>query len=400
MVTYGHARNQKVVVWITRYNDGSANYVGVTNMATAFNTILTTWNADGILVDHANASGDVATYDLNWSSAAFTLLSSYMASTNVTANNFNAQQRRRSFYVYGLSDYAFWHWVNGYDVCDLFLNANAPAGFTNRNGVGSFNGTNASAQAETNYVNCVNGLKNIATVKLMPCQFEANTPAFDTTNSFNLIMLEAYSVWLKGVGDDNTNLWTGMPIVQALENAELVSILKDPLVYRGISVTNFPNSDGSTMEVWVKKLSQPYKYFICAWNHSLTLNATNTVSLTALASELSGTVVVHDPWINSNLQTNTSGYISITNSPLQIIGLVLNGKSLTPVVNQGTTNASVLTSFTAVFTTPFADTNYTATESGNGFAVASSYVSSKTTTNCVFNMTAATGLIDWIAIHP
>ncbi len=69
-------------------------------------------------------------------------------------------------------------------------------------------------------------------------------------------------------------------------------------------------------------------------------------------------------------------------------------------INQGTTNASVLTSFTAVFQNAFSDTNYTATETGNGFAIASSYVSSKTTTNCVFNMTAATGLIDWIAIHP
>ncbi len=69
-------------------------------------------------------------------------------------------------------------------------------------------------------------------------------------------------------------------------------------------------------------------------------------------------------------------------------------------INQGTTNASVLTSFTAVFQNAFSDTNYTATETGNGFSIASSYVSSKTTTNCVFNMTAATGLIDWIAIHP
>ena len=69
-------------------------------------------------------------------------------------------------------------------------------------------------------------------------------------------------------------------------------------------------------------------------------------------------------------------------------------------INQGTTNAYALTSFTAVFQNAFSDTNYTATETGNGFAIASSYVSSKTTTNCVFNMTSSTGLIDWIAIHP
>ena len=68
-------------------------------------------------------------------------------------------------------------------------------------------------------------------------------------------------------------------------------------------------------------------------------------------------------------------------------------------VSQGTTNAVTLTSFTATFSTPFTDTNYTAIAIGNGFALAGSYVSNKTTTNCVFNMTVATGLIDWIAVR-
>ena len=68
--------------------------------------------------------------------------------------------------------------------------------------------------------------------------------------------------------------------------------------------------------------------------------------------------------------------------------------------NQGTTNATTLTAFTATFAKPFADTNYTAVAVGNGFALASSYVSAKTTTSCVFNMTVATGNIDWVAIHP
>ena len=68
-------------------------------------------------------------------------------------------------------------------------------------------------------------------------------------------------------------------------------------------------------------------------------------------------------------------------------------------VNTGKTNAVTLTSFTATFTTAFTDTNYTATATGNGFAVAGEYVSNKTTTNCVFNMTVATGLIDWLVVH-
>jgi hypothetical protein len=75
--------------------------------------------------------------------------------------------------------------------------------------------------------------------------------------------------------------------------------------------------------------------------------------------------------------------------------------NLTSVIKRGTTNAITLTSFTAIFPgTAFPDTNYTAVAIGNGFALAGSYVSNKTTTNCVFNMTVATGSIDWMAIHP
>lgn len=70
-----------------------------------------------------------------------------------------------------------------------------------------------------------------------------------------------------------------------------------------------------------------------------------------------------------------------------------------PVINQGTTNATALTAFTATFSTAFSDTNYTAISIGDGIALAASFVSAKTTTNCIFNMTAATGLIEWIAIH-
>jgi len=73
--------------------------------------------------------------------------------------------------------------------------------------------------------------------------------------------------------------------------------------------------------------------------------------------------------------------------------------NLTSVVQRGSTNATTLTAFTATFSQPFVDTNYTAVAIGNGFALAGSYVSSKTTTSCVFNMTVATGTIDWMAVH-
>ena len=79
-----------------------------------------------------------------------------------------------------------------------------------------------------------------------------------------------------------------------------------------------------------------------------------------------------------------------------------NGSGITNLascIQTGTTNATALSAFVATFSQNFADTNYTALAIGNGFALASSYVSSKTISNCVFNMTVATGNIDWTAIH-
>lgn len=68
-------------------------------------------------------------------------------------------------------------------------------------------------------------------------------------------------------------------------------------------------------------------------------------------------------------------------------------------VEVGSTNAIALTAFTATFAAAFTDTNYTAIATGNGIALASAFVSNKTTNSCLFNMTAATGNIDWVAVH-
>ena len=79
-----------------------------------------------------------------------------------------------------------------------------------------------------------------------------------------------------------------------------------------------------------------------------------------------------------------------------------NASGLTNFINaiqNGTTNVTTLTSFVATFTHAFPDTNYTALATGNGFALAGEYVTFKTTTNVTYNMTVASGVIDWIAIH-
>ena len=85
-----------------------------------------------------------------------------------------------------------------------------------------------------------------------------------------------------------------------------------------------------------------------------------------------------------------------TNATVKLYdGLVLGISSFS-----GSTNVTAATQFTASFGGTFADTNYTASVSGNGIAVAGQYVSNKTPTNCIFHMTAATGNVDWIATHP
>lgn len=100
----------------------------------------------------------------------------------------------------------------------------------------------------------------------------------------------------------------------------------------------------------------------------------------------------------SSGQTVTNeGYLAYNVIPS--VNITLTGQSPNPVVNTGTTNATALSSFTATFTKQFVDTKYTAVAFGNGVALAAQSVSSKTTSNCVFNMTAATGNIDWIATH-
>lgn len=97
------------------------------------------------------------------------------------------------------------------------------------------------------------------------------------------------------------------------------------------------------------------------------------------------------------------GPIVSTNGITAVGGVITgNGSGITNLVNNiqnGTTNATALTSFAVVFSIPMADTNYTAFTIGNGFAVTGGYVSAKTTNGCTFNMGIATGLIDWAAVH-
>ena len=120
--------------------------------------------------------------------------------------------------------------------------------------------------------------------------------------------------------------------------------------------------------------------------------ATNGISFSVATSVPTNAFFI----LNKN---GTNQNISATNV-LPFLNAVTPIPYATVKTQRGSTNVTALTSFKATFATAFADTNYTATAIGNGFALTSCYVSSKTTTNCVFNMTSATGTIDWLAVRP
>jgi hypothetical protein len=110
--------------------------------------------------------------------------------------------------------------------------------------------------------------------------------------------------------------------------------------------------------------------------------------------DIQGSVMIRTNLVVTN---NITAYG--TNTATYFVGNGGGLTNLTSVIQQGSTNAVALTAFTATFAQPFVDTNYTAVAIGNGFALASSYVSAKTINSCVFNMTIATGAIDWVAVH-
>lgn len=65
-------------------------------------------------------------------------------------------------------------------------------------------------------------------------------------------------------------------------------------------------------------------------------------------------------------------------------------------VRGGVTNLTAQSAITLTFRVPFPNTNYTVTANGSA-ALAGVFTSSKTPSNCVFNCTAFTGVLDWMA---
>lgn len=167
-------------------------------------------------------------------------------------------------------------------------------------------------------------------------------------------------------------------------------------VGNGIGITNIPTSSVSNFLGAVTNVASTYGGISLS-------QATNVAgSLTNGFITLSGATNVASALTNGLVAVTNIGNavaVKMTNAANSFTGNGGGLTNLTSVIQQGSTNAVALTAFTATFSKAFADTNYTAVAIGNGFALASSYVSTKTVSSCVFNMTIATGTIDWMAVH-
>lgn len=204
--------------------------------------------------------------------------------------------------------------------------------------------------------------------------------------------------------------------------------------------TNSTDTTGDTFHAWACKINAAQTLFW--WNIQTNAAdiATNTALLGNLASLQTNTFLTGAsfkagiffpsnitswagilPTVTNSLATNGGYWMGYSNvntlvsiwvsngvpiiqqlSPAPTVAVNDNGAGLTnlvSVIQRGTTNTSALTSFTATFSQAFADTNYTAIATGDGFALTGEYVSAKTTTNCLFNFGSATGSIDWLAVH-
>lgn len=214
------------------------------------------------------------------------------------------------------------------------------------------------------------------------------------TNAWQSFALMTRCVMPMNVFINRTNGLKG--IMPWVTNADVVMLAHDSQLSKGRQI-----SSNGMCRVWGRSLSgnRSVVVFLNASTNSA-YSTTTTVNLRDLGYSPAQQVQARRIYFSTNY--TVTGTISVSSIDTNCaVGFLLTPVNLGSfMVNSGSTNVTTLTSFTATFATPFLDTNYTATATGNGFAVAGGYVSNKTTTSCVFNMTVATGLIDWIATHP
>lgn len=226
---------------------------------------------------------------------------------------------------------------------------------------------------------------------------------FDSnTNKLQSILLMAQcALPLSGFwgSDSTTNALQTNGVVACITNADVRAIYKDPLLAKGVMVSS--NGIG---EVWVRKLSAD-RSVVVFWNPSDT--STNPSALTVNAADMG-----YAPNTSFNckrifLNTNsvftgslTMNYLAAGSSAGFLVEPVV--KSVTgfsiPQLNNTNIALTAATTFTWVFTYPFANTNYSVGIAGMGNPLVSPQVGTKTTTNVVITFTAFTGTLNATAM--
>lgn len=344
LINFLHTNGYKVLFPMERYDVAAAggystntypniyNYTPVAQIDTQIKQFYA-WGADGVNVDHFYNHPNqtlLNQIELPFAQAIYRSVQALSYPTNATANNNNyAFYRPFSVFYWGLEKADFMmQTANEYDIGDLYLNSNGT-------------GQQSGLAAEQNYEQAVAVFTNLQYWvspghTIYAGDIDNQVGAVDLTNAFNLHCILAATVGVTLQGGALTN---GQAILAALTNQDLVyNVLKDPLVKMGLPVTNLLSVSGTNVELWARQLSQPYQYAFLIWNHSGT--ATNvTFPTTAINPALNGTVIIHDPWQQANISTNT-GTLSYTIPEFGTRLLVANGNTLSPTFNTLTVNGA------------------------------------------------------------
>ena len=354
-VNYIHTNNMKVWFPLERYPENTFNsnsYPLVYNFSTPgqlANHVDYYWRlgGDGISVDHLGANSfnpQDPTYKMTefaFPAALYNAVQNERGNTNLAANNIiSSDTRPFALNWIGLSrfDYCM-NLASSYLLNDVVLSDNGLGG--------PFTGF----IAESNYVRYVTLMTNCASWSrpghsLWSGDIDTSTPAFDTTNQFNLCCILANTVGISVVNGTSTN---GNPVSVALGSVDLIkNVLKDPLVIQGYFQTNLIGGTTNT-DLWVRPLANN-KYAFLIWNHSANICSNVSFPISALSQsfgQYGATTLIHDPWKSVDVETNSTGIITRTNlAAYQTLLLVASRSSLLAATNTLTVLASGVTNNT------------------------------------------------------
>ena len=266
--------------------------------------------------------GDMIQYEESYVSILHDCLQQTTMMTNLNGNNQPYYLPQRNLLIwwpsFGRFDSAM-NLANEFAIADLVICANGPR----QAGIGWTTGPTAEAR----YVQWVTYATNLNYwVRPGHCLWggviDDTLPAVDTTNVFNLHAIFTASM---GLSPQTFPLYTNTlasspPALQALANAGLKSVWRDPAMKMAKLSAILATNSGGTTELWVKPLNVLNTYAFILWNHSGSVTSTVAFKPTQISPSLANSLVtVSDPWTQTDLiATNSAALVKASVAPLQV----------------------------------------------------------------------------------